>query len=441
MSPTPVIPTPGQFVEPVEYYSALITSEYQSGAPNFRAWLAANLQLGYDVGLCLIQLVTAYQLLPSQVATPIAVGTANHITFTVDSNEGIMPGNLVTGIGFLTNAFFAPNTYVTEVNGLTITINQPIIGSFSRAVVFWACAIGAQLDTLGVIVGANRSLAFQPTAIASGIVAVTINAAGSGYVAGDIVAVTQTGAYGAGAGGSVTVTTVNGSGAVTGISLLASGSTYHNATGASTSGGAGTGLTLNITTAVSVASGGSAYVVGDVITATQSGASNGQLVVTSVSAGVVTGVAALNFANIQGGCGNGYKVATGLSTSGGTGTGCTVNITQTQSPVLDDATFRVLLQCKVFANHWNGQIDTLTEFWASLFPGGTLTVTDGQNMTATITVTAAASIVVDMIKNGLMVPRPQGVKYTFSFPTLPMFGFDRQDSFIAGFGPGGGHFT
>ena len=435
MSSPIIAPTPGPFLQPVSYYLSRVTSEYKV-APKFLAWLRANLQLGYDVGKCLVQLVTAYQLIPSVAATPAATGTAGSIEITVASADGIMPGNLVTGIGSFTNAFFAPNTYVTGIVDNVVTINQPIVGTFNRAISFWTCAIGAQLDTLGVIVGANRALSFQPTAIASGITAVSVDAGGSGYVVGDIVAASQTGAYGAGSGGSVMVTAVNGSGAVTALSLIASGSTYFTQSGTNTVGGSGTGLTLNITTGVSVAAGGTGYAVGNVLTVVQSGASNGQVVVTSVSGGVVTSVAPLNYANIQGGCGNGYSVATGLSTTGGAGASCTVNITQTQSPVLDDATFRVLLQCKVFANHWNGQIDTLTQFWPVLFPGGRLLVEDGQNMTATIIVTAAASIVIDMVKNGLMVARPQSVKYAYSFPTLPMFGFDREDSFISGFDVG-----
>src|SRR5581483_11141474 len=66
---------------------------------------------------------------------------------------------------------------------------------------------------------------------------------------------------------------------------------------------------------------GSGYVVGDILTVVQSGASGGQLKVTSIGAGgAVTGVQALNN-------GTGYAAGTALATTGGSGTGAAVDIT------------------------------------------------------------------------------------------------------------------
>lgn len=65
--------------------------------------------------------------------------------------------------------------------------------------------------------------------------------------------------------------------------------------------------------------GGTGYTVGDILTLTES--AGGQVRVTSVSSGVVTGVELY-----AGGLG-GYTTGTGKATSGGTGTGCTVNVT------------------------------------------------------------------------------------------------------------------
>src|SRR6185312_6701081 len=68
---------------------------------------------------------------------------------------------------------------------------------------------------------------------------------------------------------------------------------------------------------------GTGYVVGDIITVTQSGASNGQARVSTIGAGGA--VTALTI--IVGQQGTGYSVATGLTTTGGTGTGLEVDIT------------------------------------------------------------------------------------------------------------------
>jgi hypothetical protein len=76
----------------------------------------------------------------------------------------------------------------------------------------------------------------------SNIATIAIDAAGSGYDVGDALTVIQSGA----SGGTVTVTTVGGSGNITGISLTTAGIGYSDAAGLSTSGGHGTLATVTI---------------------------------------------------------------------------------------------------------------------------------------------------------------------------------------------------
>jgi hypothetical protein len=93
-----------------------------------------------------------------------------------------------------------------------------------------------------------------------------------------------------------------------------------------------TGLEFTSTTAISSATVNSGaaggYTNGDIVTVTQSGALRGKLTLT-VSGGSVT---ALTPVYSSGGIG--YSVATNLATTGGTGTGLTVNITSIGSSVL-----------------------------------------------------------------------------------------------------------
>lgn len=88
------------------------------------------------------------------------------------------------------------------------------------------------------------------------------------------------------------------------------------------------GLTTNPTglTTVTVGnSGGTGYVDGDILTVVQTGASGGQVTVIATSAGgVVTAVSPMTFP------GTGYALANNLATTGGTGTGATVDITELQ---------------------------------------------------------------------------------------------------------------
>jgi hypothetical protein len=108
------------------------------------------------------------------------------------------------------------------------------------------------------------------------------------------------------------------------------------------------------------------------------------------------------------------------------------------SPVLTDADYRIFLKAKIAQNQWNGHISSLYPIWESLFPGGIIYIQDNQNMTVTITLSGGfSSIVQDLISNGYIIPRPEGVQYTFEFATLPIFGFDGTNpSFIAGFDVG-----
>lgn len=110
------------------------------------------------------------------------------------------------------------------------------------------------------------------------------------------------------------------------------------------------------------------------------------------------------------------------------------------SPRLNDLTYRMLIRAKIAQNRWNGQIRSLYTLWPTLFPGGTITFIDNQDMTATIILSGAfTSIAQDLITHGYIIPRPEGVLYTYTFATLPIFGFDQNNTFVAGFDLG--HFA
>ena len=107
------------------------------------------------------------------------------------------------------------------------------------------------------------------------------------------------------------------------------------------------------------------------------------------------------------------------------------------SPVLDDASYRLLIKATIANNQWDGRIGSLYPIWRSLFPSGNITVVDNQNMSCTILLSGTfTSILQDLIENGYIVPRPQAVEYTYVFSTLPVFGFDSNSAYVAGFDSG-----
>lgn len=103
------------------------------------------------------------------------------------------------------------------------------------------------------------------------------------------------------------------------------------------------------------------------------------------------------------------------------------------SPILDDNTYRILLYARRAQNNWNGTIGSLYSLWQTLFPSGKLVINDNQNMSCTILLSGTfTSIIQDLIVNGYIVPRPEGVTYTYTYSNLPIFGADLNNSFIAG---------
>jgi hypothetical protein len=103
------------------------------------------------------------------------------------------------------------------------------------------------------------------------------------------------------------------------------------------------------------------------------------------------------------------------------------------SPVLDDVTYALLIQATIAANQWDGTESELYPIWTKLFPGGSIIINDNQNMTCTIVLSGTfTSIVQDLIVHGYIVPRPEGVLYTYVFGDFPIFGTDESNSFIAG---------
>jgi hypothetical protein len=107
------------------------------------------------------------------------------------------------------------------------------------------------------------------------------------------------------------------------------------------------------------------------------------------------------------------------------------------SPILDDNTYRTYIKAKIAANFWDGTIDSLYYIWQRLFPNFSIAIQDNQDMTATIYISGTpSSIFSDLVTNGYIVPRPEGVLYNYVIGNLPAFGFDSEPGYIAGFDQG-----
>jgi hypothetical protein len=101
-------------------------------------------------------------------------------------------------------------------------------------------------------------------------------------------------------------------------------------------------LTALKTIAIGAAA-GTGYVVGDVVTVVQGGASGGQVQVTTIgAAGAVTGIQL-----VTGSQGTGYANGTNLATSGGTGTGLQINVT-----AIGETAAQAIQACRLANPQW-----------------------------------------------------------------------------------------
>ena len=116
------------------------------------------------------------------------------------------------------------------------------------------------------------------------------------------------------------------------------------------------------------------------------------------------------------------------------------NLTDGSGSYLEDSSYRILLKNQVVVNHWDGISETLQAFWKTAFPTGRIVIHDNQDMTMDVYAMGSFdSQIKDLIVNGYIVPRPQGVDVNYYYGEAPYLGFDRDDEYIAGFDKG--HFV
>jgi len=221
-------------------------------------------------------------------------------TIEVTSTTGIGPG-LVFDRGN------GQALVVTDVTGNTVTLS----GALTSAIIGTTKTYTAltQSATSGSGSGAQFSISRSPG------YGVTVTTPGSGYADNDTVTIPGASLNGATPANNATVTVTSASPlnvAATLGAITLGGTGYLTAAGVTTtSGGSGTGLTVNITasagvvTAVTISAGGTGYAANEVITEATTGRVS--------TAGTIV-------------AGTGYTTASGLSTTGGAGTGITVNI-------------------------------------------------------------------------------------------------------------------
>lgn len=107
------------------------------------------------------------------------------------------------------------------------------------------------------------------------------------------------------------------------------------------------------------------------------------------------------------------------------------------SPVLTDETYRLVIRAKILQNQWDGTIPSLYEMWSILFSDTYLIIKDNQNMTMNAFIIGLSTqLQKDLATNGYLIPKPQGVRTTYSYSSVPLFAFGVEGTDLRGFGEG-----
>lgn len=103
------------------------------------------------------------------------------------------------------------------------------------------------------------------------------------------------------------------------------------------------------------------------------------------------------------------------------------------SPVLDNEAYRNLLRAQIAKNQWKGGIYDIKELWNTLFGKGIL-IQDNQDMSIDVlTIGIDDQITREMVKQGLIIPKPQGVRVNYYFAAQAVFGYDLDTDTIKGY--------
>lgn len=109
-----------------------------------------------------------------------------------------------------------------------------------------------------------------------------------------------------------------------------------------------------------------------------------------------------------------------------------------ESPLMDDDTYRTVIKARIVQDFWKGTLPELYEAWGVLFPDIRLQVQDLQDMTYNVVIIGAfSSLMRELIVNGYIVPKPEGVRIALITITdmtgRPLFAYDLDDLDFSGY--------
>lgn len=102
--------------------------------------------------------------------------------------------------------------------------------------------------------------------------------------------------------------------------------------------------------------------------------------------------------------------------------------------VLPDDLYRLVIKSKIYQNHWNGTMKGWQDILSIIFPDAAYDIQDNFDMTVNIMVIDPSfdKTKIALLLQGYLLPKPSGVKLTFTVVDSPLFGWDTESNFIRG---------
>ncbi|MBN6728803.1 DUF2612 domain-containing protein [Burkholderia multivorans] len=111
--------------------------------------------------------------------------------------------------------------------------------------------------------------------------------------------------------------------------------------------------------------------------------------------------------------------------------------------VLDDDTYRLVIRAKIGANRWDGTLESSAAILNIIFGADThVFIEDHQDMSMTIGIAGKvpSAVFLALLAGGYIPLKPEGVRVAYTLVTSvdgsPLFGFDVNNQYIAGFDTG-----
>ena len=106
--------------------------------------------------------------------------------------------------------------------------------------------------------------------------------------------------------------------------------------------------------------------------------------------------------------------------------------------ILDDELFRTVIKARILSNFWDGTIEQWSEIIKTMFPLASYNIIDNQDMSVQVIMIdpSASMMMVALLFNGYIVPKPAGVKVNWTIQDKALFGWDTDTAFLKGWEEG-----